>query len=208
MKALVEGALAGYGIAIPVGAIAVLIVDVGLRLGYLPGFLAGAGAATADALYAALAVIAGELLASMLKQYAPPLRFVSALVLLSIGVVGLWRATRQSRQGISSQTLKGGPGQIYMQFLGLTLINPLTVVYFSALILGGTLGDGAALVDRVAFVTGAGLASLSWQTLLACIGAFASTKLPARFKVLTSFLGNLVVIGFGLRILWRVTLSS
>lgn len=206
MTAFVEGALAGYGIAIPVGAIAVLIVDVGLRLGYLPAFLAGAGAATADMVYAALAVIAGGLLASMLKQYAPPLRFVSALVLLAIGVLGLWRATKRSVQAISPQTLKGGRGQIYVQFLGLTLINPLTVVYFSALILGGTLGDGVALVDRVAFVAGAGLASLSWQTLLAGIGAFASTKLPPRFKVLTSFLGNLVVIGFGLRILYRVLL--
>jgi arginine exporter protein ArgO len=206
MTAFMEGALAGYGIAIPVGAIAVLIVDVGLRLGYLPGFLAGAGAATADLLYAILAVVAGELLASTLKQHAPTLRFASAFVLLTIGFLGLWRAAKRSAQGISPQTLKRGRGQIYVQFLGLTLINPLTVVYFSALILGGTLGDGVALLDRAAFVAGAGLASLSWQTLLAGIGAFAGAKLPARFKVLTSFLGNLVVIGFGLRILYRVLL--
>jgi len=50
-----EGVLAGYGIAIPVGAIAVLIVDMGLRRGFGFGLMAGAGAATADFLYAGLA---------------------------------------------------------------------------------------------------------------------------------------------------------
>ena len=45
MTAFWEGVLAGYGIAIPVGAIAILIVDLGLRRGFQPAFMAGAGAA-------------------------------------------------------------------------------------------------------------------------------------------------------------------
>ena len=64
MTAFWEGVLAGYGIAIPVGAIAILIVDVGLRRGFDFGFMAGAGAATADFFYASLAALAGEILAS------------------------------------------------------------------------------------------------------------------------------------------------
>lgn len=56
MLVILEGVLAGYGIAIPVGAIAVLILDVSLRRGFRVGFMAGAGAAFADFLYAALAV--------------------------------------------------------------------------------------------------------------------------------------------------------
>ena len=56
-----EGVLAGYGIAIPVGAIAILIVDMGLRRGFPSAFMAGAGAATADFIYVLLAVIAGAI---------------------------------------------------------------------------------------------------------------------------------------------------
>jgi threonine/homoserine/homoserine lactone efflux protein len=70
MTAFWEGVLAGYGIAIPVGAIAILIVDMGLRRGFLSGFMAGAGAATADFIYALLAVIAGATLAMALAPYA------------------------------------------------------------------------------------------------------------------------------------------
>ena len=57
MTAFFEGALAGYGIAIPVGAIAVLIIEISLRQGFRSGFMAGAGAATADLIYAAVAMI-------------------------------------------------------------------------------------------------------------------------------------------------------
>lgn len=40
MRPLVEGILAGFGIAIPVGPIAVLIVDLGVRRGFRPAFAA------------------------------------------------------------------------------------------------------------------------------------------------------------------------
>jgi threonine/homoserine/homoserine lactone efflux protein len=69
-----EGVLAGYGIAIPVGAIAILIVDTGLRRGFTVGFMAGAGAAAADFIYASLAALTGEALASLLTPYATALR--------------------------------------------------------------------------------------------------------------------------------------
>jgi threonine/homoserine/homoserine lactone efflux protein len=85
MTAFWEGVLAGYGIAVPVGAIAILIVDMGLRCGFRLGFMAGAGAASADFIYAGLAALAGEALATMLTPFALPLRIASALVLLGLG---------------------------------------------------------------------------------------------------------------------------
>ncbi|MBU6422842.1 MAG: lysine transporter LysE, partial [Chloroflexi bacterium] len=53
------GVAAGYAIAIPVGAIAVLILRIGMRHGLRQGALAGAGAATADLVYSASAVTVG-----------------------------------------------------------------------------------------------------------------------------------------------------
>ena len=58
------GAIAGYGIAIPVGAISILIVNTSLRCGFGVGFMAGAGAATVDLLYASLAMLAAALRAA------------------------------------------------------------------------------------------------------------------------------------------------
>ena len=66
MKPFVEGLLAGYGISIPFGGIAVLIGDVGLCKGFRRGFFAGAGAATADFLGALAVAVAGGILAQTL----------------------------------------------------------------------------------------------------------------------------------------------
>jgi threonine/homoserine/homoserine lactone efflux protein len=201
-----HGVLAGYGIAIPVGAIAVLIVDVGLRRGFGTGFAAGAGAVAADLLYASLAALAGEGVALVLAPHALGLRVASGVGLLALGGYGLWKA-RHIGQG---QPLKATDHhhrsrlRTFTQFLGLTLLNPLTITYFGALILGDNPGATGAAVDRALHVLGAALASLSWQTLLAAIGALGKRHLAPRFQRATSVAGNLVVVGLGLRVVVRV----
>jgi threonine/homoserine/homoserine lactone efflux protein len=203
VNALWEGALAGYGIAIPVGAIAVLIVDAGLRRGFGYGFVAGAGAATADLVYASVAAITGEALSAVLAPFAGSLQVVSALVLLALGWRGLRRAREAGIRPATKQASADSHGLVatYTRFLGLTLLNPLTLAYFGALILGQQQGPAMAMVDRAAFVLGAGLASLSWQTLLAGVGALSKQYLSLRFQMYASVVGNLVVMGLGVRLL-------
>ena len=201
-RAFGEGVIAGYGIAIPVGAIAILIVDTALRGGFIAGFMAGAGAASADLLYAALAAVAGQTLALALAPFAVTLRLLSALVLLALGGWGLWRLHR--RTAAPGPVVAASAWRTYTQFLGLTLLNPLTVAYFGSLILGNGAGHLATTAGRVMFVLGAAVASLSWQSLLALIGAAAHRRLSPRFQLLTSLLGNLIVLLLGLRIAWQV----
>lgn len=200
MNAFWEGVLAGYGIAVPVGAIAILIVNAGMRHGFREGFLAGAGAASADLFFAALAALGGPALAGLLQPLAGGLRWLSAAVLIGLGAYGLWNIRQSRTQPEAAVTLRGG-WRTYAQFLGLTLLNPLTVAYFAALIMGRGAGMAFDTRDRVLFVTGAALASLSWQTLLAAVGALAHRHLSPRVQVMTGVIGNLVVIGLGLRIL-------
>ncbi len=207
MDAFLQGMLAGYGIAVPVGAIAILIVEMGLRNGFRAGFLAGAGAASADLVYAALAGAAGQALAVILTPYAVPLRVLSGLLLIAIALNGLWKVIRQARaekhqaqQPDAVINRPAGRAPVYVQFLGLTLLNPLTIAYFGALILGG----GAALTTvpaRLLFVAGAALASLSWQSLLAGLGALAHRHLSPRFQTWTCAAGHLIVLGLGARML-------
>jgi len=201
MTAFFEGVLAGYGIAIPVGAIAVLILDVSLRSGFRVGFMAGAGAAFADFLYAALAAVAGGTLVQIISPYALQVQVISGVVLLAVGLYGLLRSTRLPVTTEAETADSNGSGKVFAQFLGLTFINPLTVVYFSALIIGGGARGLSSDLEHAAFVIGAGLASLSWQTLLAGLGSLGHERLSLRFQMTASIMGFLVVIGFGLRIL-------
>lgn len=156
-----EGVVAGYGIAIPVGAIAILILDTGMQRGFRQGFLAGAGAATADLLFALLAALAGSVLALLLAPYASTLQLASGLLLVGLGGYGLLRM-RVAKTTTEALAVEVSGRRTYAQFLALTLLNPMTIAYFAALILGQNAGTIVAVADRVAFVVGAGLASLSW----------------------------------------------
>jgi arginine exporter protein ArgO len=73
-------------------------------------------------------------------------------------------------------------------------VNPLTFLYFGALMLG--LPAAAAGSDRLFFALGAFGASLSWQLLLATAGALLHGRLPERVQVATRVLGSLVVLAF------------
>lgn len=201
-----QGLIAGYGIAIPVGAIAVLIVNAGVQKGFRAGFMAGAGAATADVVFAVLAAIAGQMLSGWLVPVALPLRVVSGLVLVALGGYGLWRA-RQASGKPGRAIVASESAHLYRQFLGLTLLNPMTVAYFGSLILGGSGADLASALDRALFVLGAGVASLSWQTLLAGLGAFAGQRLSPRLQLATNLLGNIIVAGLGAHLLFQLTLA-
>jgi threonine/homoserine/homoserine lactone efflux protein len=207
MEALSKGAFAGYAIAIPVGAIAILIIDMALRRGFQAGFFAGAGAASADLIYASLAAIAGHVLASWLAPLALPLQIASGIVLIGLGGYGLWGIRKRSQASIDPDAAGQSMARVYQQFLGLTLLNPATVAYFASLILGG----GAVLnsaIDRVLFVIGAVAASLSWQTTLAVFGSMAGKRLPARVQLATSIVGNLMVAGLGIASLIRAAASG
>lgn len=196
---MLTGVLAGYGIAIPLGAVAALIVATSAQRGWLTGGAAGLGAATADGLYAMVIVAAGAVLAPWIAALAVPLRWASVGVLVLLGVRMICRGFRAGR-GFSAVGGWSSPAGAYLGVLGITLVNPATVVYFAALTVGsaGSVLHGAA--SRVVFVAGVFLASASWQLLLAAggaaLGRFVSGPRGRRW---TGVAGGVMVIALAVR---------
>ncbi len=199
-----NGAIAGYAIAIPVGAIALLILETGLQRGFWHAFAAGSGAATADLIYATIAATLGVLVAQFLEPIAPILRMVSAAFLVALGLRGLYKTwhARRNQNDANVKAIHASILQTYITLLGLTILNPATVAYFAALILGGMVGGTLTLADKGAFVLGAAVSSWSWQSLIAAIGALAHKHLPPGFRLWTSVVGNVIIMVLGVRILF------
>ena len=198
LESFAAGALAGYGIAIPVGPVAVLIIELGVRRGFRLAAPAGLGAASADGLYALLAVLAGASIAQVLAPITPALQVVAVVVLTVIALRGFWVALYHARIGIPGNAeLPAEPGRTYLRFLAITLLNPTTILYFAALILGRPeLGSGPP--ERAAFIVGAVLASTSWQLFLAVLGSLFHQRLPWKVQFGISLLGNAVVLAFAI----------
>nr|WP_316527754.1 LysE family transporter [Kitasatospora sp. K002] len=162
--ALVAGLLAGFGAAVPVGAVGAHLVSLTARTSLHTGACAALGMATADGLYALVATAGGTGLAPLLDPVARPLRIVSALVLPALAARTAVTAPR-SRPGSDAgpRAAPPTPARAFLTLLGITLLNPLTVLYFAALVLGGGSQDG--IPARAAFTAGA-FAALAVRPLL------------------------------------------
>ncbi|MEV0321510.1 LysE/ArgO family amino acid transporter [Streptomyces sp. NPDC050658] len=176
IEALVAGALAGYGIAMPVGAVGTYLVALTARTSLRTGACAALGIATADGLYALIAMVGGSSLTQLLRPVMDPLRWASAVVLVALAVQGGTKAVRQHRarrsaDGAGREPAPVSPARAYLSLVGITLLNPVTVIYFAALVLGSKAGSTPGEWEQTAFVLAAFTASASWQLLLAGGGA-------------------------------------
>ena len=194
-QAFLLGMAAAYAIAIPVGPIAVLILRTGVRRGLRAAAAAGAGAATADLLFATIAMLFGAAASGFLAPILPAARIVAAVALAVIAVRGLLAAPGP----LEPETGGARTGNTYLLFLGLTMLNPPTVIYFVSLAIA--LPEVSAdLASRAAFVVGAFLASLSWQEVLAVGGAMLHGRLTPRLQRTTAVVSSVIILALAARI--------
>lgn len=198
ISAFLSGVVAGYGVAVPVGAIAILIVGLTARTSLRVGTAAALGVATADGLYALIAVIGGAALASLIEPVAGPMRWLATAVLLVLAGHTALTAVRQHRDPASAARPGRGlatPGRAYLGLLALTMLNPLTIVYFAALVLGRQASDGLTAGGEAMFVVGVSAASASWQLLIAGGGALVGRALTGRRgRLLTALLSSALIV--------------
>ena len=203
LEVVIAGLVTGWAIAIPIGAVGALLVALTARTSIRTGSAAAVGVATVDGLYAAVAVVGGAALATRLEPYDGWLRAASALVLLGIAALTVWLGRRSSGRSAaapaSARDLR--PWQAFLAFLALTAVNPTTVVYFAAVIIGNPhLADGWA--EGVVFVVAAFLASASWQLALAGLGSLLGRSVTSRRgRVVTAWVSGLVIAGLAVRTL-------
>ncbi|MER6117569.1 LysE family transporter [Streptomyces sp. NPDC001743] len=203
--ALVAGLLAGYGIAIPVGAVAAYLAALTTRTSLRTGILAALGVASADGLYALIAVVGGSTLTPLIEPLMLPFRWASAAVLVALALRGGVSALRAHRGGGAAPGDDGpppGPARAYAALLALTLMNPMTVVYFAALVLGSEAVAASAPLHRAVFVLAAFAASASWQLLVAGGGALLGRALTgSRGRLVTALASSTLITVLAVRLL-------
>ncbi|HZM66980.1 MAG TPA: LysE family transporter [Nakamurella sp.] len=198
-ESLVAGLLAGWGIAIPVGAVATYLVTLTARTSPAVGGAGALGVATADGLYALLAVVGGAALTGLIAGIAGPLRWASAVVLVAVAAGIAWSAIRDHRAGRPGPTAGDRsmtPTRAYGTLLGITLLNPATVIYFSALVVGSKATGAPTAGQGAVFVLGAFVASAGWQLLLVAGGTVLGRALTERRgRLITGLVSSVLILG-------------
>ena len=203
-ESLVAGLLAGFGIAIPVGAVATYLVTLTARSSPRVGAAAALGVASADGLYALLAVVGGAALSGVISAIAGPLRWISAAALVVVAVGIAVSAVRDHRAGdeVAPSDSVMTPLRAYGTLLGITLLNPATVIYFSALVVGSKAAGASTAGRGAVFVLGAFVASASWQLLLVAGGTVLGRTLTGRRgRLITGLVSSAVILGLTVALL-------
>ncbi|MBB6627365.1 LysE family transporter [Nocardioides sp. KIGAM211] len=193
LEVVVSGLVTGWAIAIPIGAVGAFLVTLTARTSYAVGAAAGLGIATVDGVYATLAVAAGAALSAVLTPVATPLRIASGVVLLALAA--LTAAHALATGGRPREAAAMGAGRAYLLFAGITAVNPATVVYFAAVVLGNR-HLVSNPVEGAVFVLAAFSASASWQLTLAGGGAvLGRVATGPRAHLVTGLVSSLVIAG-------------
>lgn len=198
---LVQGVVLGFSIAAPVGPIGVLCIRRTLQNGFKSGFASGLGAASADAVYGAIAAAGLALAADFLAKQQIWLGLLGGVFLLFLGV-RTFRSPPPEADGQAPQTNK--LGRDYLSTFLLTLSNPITIFSFAAIFGGLNVGSGTR-VRAGAFVLVLGVFSGSalWWLGLSMGVSFFRNKFSRRVMRWVNRTAGAVIVVFGLVMLWR-----
>jgi arginine exporter protein ArgO len=163
--ALMAGLATGFAIAVQVGVVSLLVVETAALRGTRAGLAAGMGVASADLAFAAVAAAAGGAASEALAAHEAQIRLVAAACLAAIALHGLVALRRDGppARGAADGQPGAGRGGVYLRFVAVTAVNPLTIVSFAA-VAGSLALDGVGA--SVAFAAGAGLGSGAWHLAL------------------------------------------
>ncbi|HEY3606248.1 MAG TPA: LysE family transporter [Pseudonocardiaceae bacterium] len=199
--ALLSGLLAGYGVAVPIGAIAPLLIGLAARSPLRTGIAAALGVATVDGGYALVAVLGGGALGRAIAPVATPTRWVAAAVLIVLAVRTAVVAVRRTEPAPAAPVTAH---RAYLVLVGLTALNPTTIIYFGALVLGrqasGGFGPLPGWLSGTVFVLAVFAASASWQLLLACGGRLLGRALNTpRGRLVTALVAAALITVLAVR---------
>jgi len=206
----IKGIVIGLVIAAPVGPIGFLCISRTLEYGTVIGLATALGAASADAVYGAVAAFGLMQVAEMLSDHDVALRVVGGLVLCLIGLRSLVLAERRqqefaAREAKADGSLVTGPQSrrsvpgYYGSSLLLTLANPATILGFLAFFAAvGWARDLETHSAATIMVVGVFLGSAVWWLGLAVATAVLSSHMGTDQRVWVQRLSGAVIIGFGL----------
>jgi threonine/homoserine/homoserine lactone efflux protein len=199
---LTLGFTAGLALAIPVGPMALLLVDTTLRQGLRIGAAGALAMASVDASYAIVVFLAGSFVTSILGGFGLWLSLGGALILLALGLQTIYRALKpkiKAEAQAGSEQATTSSWKIFVKFAGATVVNPPTALYFLAITpsLAG-LAESDPLGATFSFAVGVFFGSVIWQEGLALTGAAIRGITTPRVRTWLSLTGGAMIVTLAL----------
>ncbi len=193
------GLTTGVPLMMVVGPISLMLVDVGVQRGLRSGTPAAVGVALGDLVCALVVTLFGTALAAALRSVTTWFRLAAALLLVGLAVHVALQALRArsaeaptpraDHAAAPARRLIGG-------FMGLTLANPLSLLVYAGLVVGGGAGAGT-----IGWVLGMGASSLLVHGGYVGLGHVVGTTMPPAALRTLRLVAAAMLVGFAVHLL-------
>jgi threonine/homoserine/homoserine lactone efflux protein len=192
---LVRGFALGFLVAASPGPIFFLCLRRTLLRGWRVGFFSGLGVATADGIYAAIAVFGVAALATFLSGASRWLGLVGGAALVFLGLRAVLE--RPAVTGDTTPITGRGLAWAYASTLGLTITNPATIIAFAALAAALGAGLNGGWVRPATVVIGVAAGSATWWALLATLALLLRSRVTAGVARAIGVGSGIAIAGLG-----------
>lgn len=190
-----KGILVGLAASIPLGPVGLMCIQRTLSKSHRSGFVSGLGAATADSIFATVALFSLTVVMSFVENNMIILKVLGGISVVIVGVtIFLKNPVVQIRRN------RAGKGQNlwsdYLSIFFITLTNPAYILIFVALLAalgvnheGIPYGNGFVMILGV--LTGA---SLWWFALTFCVSLLRRKFRPRHLLWMNRISGSVIVL--------------
>ena len=210
LQIIFQGILIGVTIAAPVGPIGILCIRRTLAEGRLAGFSSGFGAATADALYGAIAAFGLTFISVVLINQSLWLRLGGGSFLIYLGIK-TFLSVPSKETGLNPSSSNGDSLlSYYGSTLFLTLTNPITIISFAAIFAGFGIVNNQSNDNLAAssMVLGIFLGSSIWWLSLSVLTGFFRRMVNHNTMIWINRVSGTIIVSFGLLALISILLIN
>lgn len=193
---LIEGYIIGIIVSIPLGPIGVLCIQRTLLQGRRSGFVSGIGAAAADSSFAFIAGFGLSFIAQFFEDQRFFIMLIGAAVLIFLGFRLFFTNTIKQVRRYKNVT-KSNPFSDFFSVFGLTLSNPVTILFFGLVFTSlGLVKDN--ILHTLTIVGGVFLGACSWWFILVSLVSAFRNLFKLRVIFWINRIAGILIVGFGI----------
>ncbi len=192
---LVKGIAIGFSASIPLGPIGVLCIQRTINKKFLSGFFSGLGAATADTIFAIVAMFFLSLVLAFIDQHLQILTVAGGVV---VAVIGYTIFSKKITPG-SLRKNRAGNNQYFKDYFStllLTLTNPAFIFVFIAMFTTfGVNSNELDLANGIITIIGVTCgAAIWWFTLTSIVSLFKKRFRPRHLVAINKIAGIIIMV--------------
>lgn len=191
----ITGIIIGLMASIPLGPIGVLCIQRTLSKNHRSGFTSGLGAATADVLFASIALFSLTFVMSFIETHMIYIKAVGGICVIIVGVkIFLTNPVVQIRRN------RAGKSSLWQDFISLfliTLANPAFILIFVALFAAFGVRQDMSLVSGLPMITGVYVGGALWWFMLTFVVNLFRTKFRPRHLLWINRVSGVVIVVLG-----------